>query len=202
MLSLTKELEHEFIYKDKKLDADLSFDNVLRWYQLMEDTDFNNLEKVVTAFEMFFGYKSSDPDLVINAVKAVSEYIHQVPYSYELADDGDISNEAPTKYYSYTQDAEAIYASFLEQYGIDLVEQQGKLHWDKFKALLSGLNPKTYFKRIIEIRTRSRDGLEDKELNALADAQSYYELDENKSVSDLDDQMSDGFDFLEQQATK
>lgn len=38
----------------------------------------------------------------------------------------------------YEQDAELIFAAFLEQYGIDLIEEN--LHWWKFKALLSGLH--------------------------------------------------------------
>ena len=40
----------------------------------------------------------------------------------------------------------------MQAYGIDLIEQQGKLHWRKFKALLSGLPENTQFKRIVSVR--------------------------------------------------
>ena len=38
----------------------------------------------------------------------------------------------------YELDADFIYAAFLEQYGIDLVDT--RLHWHKFHALIKGLN--------------------------------------------------------------
>src|SRR5699024_4123925 len=62
-------------------------------------------------------------------------------------------DEAKEKTYDLKQDAEYIYASFMSDYGIDLFEQQGKLHWDKFRALLSGLTDGSKFLRVIEIRT-------------------------------------------------
>lgn len=40
----------------------------------------------------------------------------------------------------YTIDAELIYAAFMEMYKIDLISIETKLHWWKFKALLSGLH--------------------------------------------------------------
>lgn len=40
----------------------------------------------------------------------------------------------------YELDAELIYAAFYEQYKIDLLDEKMRLHWWKFKALLSGLH--------------------------------------------------------------
>ena len=51
----------------------------------------------------------------------------------------------------FEQDADAIYASFMEQYGIDLMEVED-MHWRKFSALLSGLNEKTAFGRRLLLR--------------------------------------------------
>ena len=70
----------------------------------------------------------------------------------------------------------------MDQYGIDLIEQQGKLHWDKFKALLDGLGSETRFRRIVSIRQRSTDGLEGEELSALMEQQQYYRLTDGASV--------------------
>ena len=41
--------------------------------------------------------------------------------------------------YSLKYDSEFIFSSFMQAYNIDLIEEQGKLHWQKFNALLSGL---------------------------------------------------------------
>jgi len=70
-----------------------------------------------------------------------------------------LGNPMPSKYkedkennYSLKHDANYIYASFFQAYGIDLIEQQGKLHWEKFQALLAGLPKDTKFKEVLEIR--------------------------------------------------
>ena len=62
------------------------------------------------------------------------------------------SKEKEVDIYDIAQDAEYIYASFLQDYGMDLFEQQGILHWYKFKALLVGLRDDTKFKKVLEIR--------------------------------------------------
>lgn len=52
----------------------------------------------------------------------------------------------------YIQDAELIYAAFLQDYGIDLIDQQDKLHFLKFKALLNSLSEKTRLMQVVQIR--------------------------------------------------
>ncbi|SQB31183.1 phage protein [Streptococcus dysgalactiae] len=54
--------------------------------------------------------------------------------------------------YDIRFDGDYIYASFLQAYGIDLFDVQGKLHWKKFNALLSGLPEGTKFMEVIKIR--------------------------------------------------
>lgn len=194
MLSLTKELEHEFEFNGTRLDADLSFDNVLRWYELIEDKNISEEDKITIGFEMFFKACSWNFDLVIGSIKSVSEYIAERPYT---ASGGDTD-----KYYSFEQDAEAIYSSFLEQYGIDLINEQGKLHWDKFIALLFGLNEKTYFKRIIEIRTKDISELKGKALTSVIEAQEYYRLNDSSSVEAQNQRMNDVFAALKAEAER
>ena len=52
------------------------------------------------------------------------------------------------------QDAEYIYAGFMQAYRIDLLDQLGKLHWWKFNALLKSLPQDTKFQEIVQIRLR------------------------------------------------
>ncbi len=40
----------------------------------------------------------------------------------------------------------------MQAYNIDLIEEQGKLHWKKFNALLSGLPDGTKFVEVMKIR--------------------------------------------------
>lgn len=196
MLSLCEPLRNEYEYKGQMYSIDLSFDNILRFYRLLEDKDFSNEEVVEITFRMFFGNCPKDADFALAAFKDISDYISQEPYG----NDGDATPGNPIKYYSFTQDAGAIYASFYEQYGIDLVDQEGKLHWDKFKALFAGLGPKTYFQRIVQIRMKDTSKLEGQELTDVIQAQSYYELDENKTEASRQAQMDSVFAMLKANA--
>lgn len=196
MLSLCEPLRNEYEYKGQMYPIDLSFDNILRFYRLLEDKDFSNEEVVEIAFRMFFSNCPKDADFALTAFKDISDYISQEPYG----NDGGATPGNPIKYYSFTQDAGAIYASFYEQYGIDLVEQEGKLHWDKFKALFAGLGPKTYFQRIVQIRMKDTSKLEGQELTDVIQAQSYYELDENKTEASRQAQMDSVFAMLKANA--
>ena len=196
MLSICEPLRNEYEYKGQMYSIDLSFDNILRFYRLLEDKDFSNEEVVEITFRMFFGNCPKDADFALAAFKDISDYISQEPYG----NDGDATPGNPIKYYSFTQDAGAIYASFYEQYGIDLVDQEGKLHWDKFKALFAGLGPKTYFQRIVQIRMKDTSKLECQELTDVIQAQSYYELDENKTEASRQAQMDSVFAMLKANA--
>lgn len=53
----------------------------------------------------------------------------------------------------FAQDADMIYSAFLQSYGIDLIEQRGKLHWFKFLALFSSLPSNTKMADVIKIRS-------------------------------------------------
>lgn len=57
------------------------------------------------------------------------------------------------KVFDFIQDGGLIYAAFRQAYNIDLVEEQGKLHWWKFQALLGGLPSNTKFSEVVRIRT-------------------------------------------------
>ena len=50
----------------------------------------------------------------------------------------------------FEQDADAIYSSFRQQYGIDLIRE--KLHWMEFRLLLRGLCEDTKFGELLRIR--------------------------------------------------
>lgn len=202
MLSLCKELENEISYQGKKYKVNLAFDNVLRWYEMIDDDKLSDPEKILLAFQMFVPTaKTDDVNFVMETVEKLSKYIAKQPYG-DTADDeqGLDSNSDPVKYYSYKQDAGAIYASFMQDYRIDLINEQGKMHWDKFKALLDGLSEQTQFKQIVRIRMADTAGLKGKELNNLISLQSYYALDEYKSVGMQNAGLNDLFNALAEKA--
>lgn len=79
----------------------------------------------------------------------------------------------------FEEDGEYIYASFMQDYGLDLIEWQGKLPWQRFIALFQGLSDKTKIREIMRIR-----GMElpkatknnQKEIQNLMELKAYYAL--------------------------
>lgn len=137
-------------YGGRMYRVNLSYDVVLRAYQLLEDDMFNDIDKYVILFQMFFG---DDRLLEILSVDDVSTMVGMVFDQFiNSKDENRSSNKKPV--YDLHQDAEYIYASFMQDYGIDLLEEQGRMHWYKFMALLGGLSSNTKLHEVIEIRVR------------------------------------------------
>lgn len=83
--------------------------------------------------EYDFLYTENAPENRVEGFNALLEFFvdkHELP---KVNDDGD---RKPALDYDY--DADLIFSAFWEVYGIDLTEVS--LHWQKFKALLSGLH--------------------------------------------------------------
>ncbi|MBU9739325.1 Gp15 family bacteriophage protein [Diplocloster agilis] len=76
-------------------------------------------------------------------------------------------------------DGEYIFASFYQDYGIDLLCEQGRLHWKKFIALFQGLSEKTKIKEIMRIRDMDipePTKYNQKERQNIIELKSYYAL--------------------------
>jgi len=141
----------------KTYKLDLSFDNVLRLIDMLNDKQLDDITQIETGLYMLLGVELDYP------IDKKEEIFYQIFYETigkEVEENIPVDiegNPMPAKkeekVYSIKQDAPYIYASFYQDYGIDLYEMQGKLHWEKFKALLEGLRPDTKFKEIVNIRT-------------------------------------------------
>ncbi|CDI58600.1 Gp15 family bacteriophage protein [Lactobacillus helveticus] len=185
MLSLTHSPVTQFTYKDKIYDIDLAFDTVLLYLQLQEDQDIKPETKWLQSLKLFFGKQElpSDPNFYLKSFELIQKVITDTPYG--VKDQEERGVEA-TKQFDYVRDAGAIYASFFDQYGIDLNKERGKMHWEIFKALLDGLGPNTYFQRILAIRREDSSKIEDPTAKQeLLDAQNYYAVDGSKTEAEL-----------------
>ncbi|MFT8491559.1 Gp15 family bacteriophage protein [Oenococcus sicerae] len=166
------EADNTFKWRGEDYLIDLSYDNVLRWFKLLDDGHVDQTRKVTLAFEMFIG---SDLNVPIKAqakeVNSIANLIAESPY-------GSSNDDNPIRVFDYQQDSEAIYASFLMDYNIDLIEQKGKLSYFKFRALLSNLSDKTPIKRIMNIRSDNAANYHDnpKYQQALMQQQAVFEL--------------------------
>lgn len=160
MFKLTDQLVDSIEINGKTYSVDMSYDNILRLTEMLNDPELSDEIQILLGIEMLFDDPLEMP--IEEKVLAFKEAFNAlVGQSQEEEVEYDImgnpmpkvvNEEGSEVSYDLEQDAEYIYASFLQDYGIDLFEQQGKLHWYQFKALLAGLSETTKFKRVIEIR--------------------------------------------------
>lgn len=140
----------------------LTFDNVLKLFDLLEDELISEARRINTALILltgsnFEGYTLPEKNELLYElfIEAVGEPDKQAEQSVDIAGNPMPEDETTVeKNFSIKEDGDFIYASFMSDYGIDLIEQQGKLNWHKFNALLSGLSDDSKFMRVIDIRTR------------------------------------------------
>ena len=87
-----------------------------------------------------------------------------------------INNKQP---FDFEEDADLIYAGFLQQYGIDL--QEVDMHWWKFMILLENLGTDTRLSRIMEYRTidTASKHLSNDQRKYYQAMQRYYGLDQH-----------------------
>lgn len=157
MFSLAYPIDDVVEIDGQTYELDMSFDNVIRLIDMLNDNELDDITKVETGLYMLLGVEL-DYDLEKKAKLFRTIFEQAIAQGKKTEPAVDIAGDPmPEKkeeeVYSLKQDAEYIYASFMQDYGIDLIEQQGKLHWYKFKALLGGLRSDTQFKEIINIRT-------------------------------------------------
>lgn len=170
MSFLTRSILEYVEYGQLKLNLFIPFDNVLTFYDMMSDNGLNSVEKVLIGLEILLEDDSEIDNLSMQEKYSLFSLIVEKLTGEDIKNNNEKDNEnevvyppkdnsvndsdnKPSKDFDYNIDGELIYASFMMDYGIDLINEQGTLHWDKFKALFNGLSDKTPFKSVVKIRT-------------------------------------------------
>lgn len=184
MLSLTDTLLSAIKFDGETYQINLAFDNVIKYLELVEDDSEN---KELEALKLFFGDQEIplDPDFIESSFKLINETITKSAYQGSFSKDWSM-NIAPQHIYSYEQDADAIYSSFMMQYHIDLLKERGKMHWCVFRALFDGLSEDTPIQRIIELRQKNLTDVSDEQRGKVMQLQQYYALNLKKPKTEED----------------
>lgn len=171
----------------------VSFDNILKLIDMTRDTSLAPNYRVIIGIKMLFG-KNTDllqkynfqelNQIFLDVFKIYVNQGKEPEIKKDLA-----GNPLPPEFqkdkessYSLKYDAEYIYASFMQAYGIDLVEEQGKLHWFKFQALLAGLPENTKFRQVVSIRMWKKSSKHDTEEKQMLELQEVYKLADESEV--------------------
>lgn len=180
MLDISRKLDDKLVIDDKEYLLNLSFDNVLKMFEMLRDEDIPEYVKPHFAIRMLISqslegetreekakaFNNTFEDFSIEEMSEVFKSVFEEHISlsdfednhveYDLAGNpmkttasDDTKQRAP---YDIRYDGDYIYSSFVQAYNMDLFDMQGKLHWRKFNALLSGLPEGTKLMEVIKIR--------------------------------------------------
>jgi hypothetical protein len=148
--SLTSTFDDDrFEYEGKVFHVDMSFDNILRLFEMFDDKSIPEWEKILWALEILIIEYDELREKPFEVQFELFKYVMKEFLEIDL----DKPTEKQKKIIDYKKDAELIYASFFAAYKIDLFEMHGKLHWKKFQALLTHLDDNSPFKQVIGYRT-------------------------------------------------
>lgn len=200
MLDLSRKLIDELVIGDKVYPLNMSFDNIIRLFEMWCDEEIPENVKPFFALKMLVG--DGFGSLSIEDAMDVFQHIFEehiqlkslkdVSVEYDLA--GNVmkqeasvkSNEPPV--YDISLDGDFIYASFMQAYGIDLLEERGNLHWKKFNALLAGLPEGTKFVEVIKIRKyKPRKGDSQAYIDEMMKLKKEYALPDSEEYDDEED---------------
>lgn len=180
-MRLNDPLVTSFPYDGKEYQIDLAFDNVLDVLDVFDDTDLRDYEKAEICLALLLGDQSYE--LSIDLWNYVYEtFIHvesKQPIEYDRKGNPMPVQKEQKQSIDFEKDAEYIFASFQQAYGMNLFQMQGKLHWSEFRALLSGLPSDTIMQRIIQIRLwEPSKGESSEHKQSMRDLQKIYALEE------------------------
>lgn len=84
--------------------------------------------------------------------------------------------------YDFNYDSDLLYASFRQQYGINILKEN--MHWFEFMALFNALDENTVMAKAIRFRTQDTSNLKGKELEHANKLERYWRLPDEHSVNE------------------
>ena len=176
MSFLTDPIKDEVVFRRRKYLIYAPFNRVLEVQRLFRENELPDLLKIQQALKM----------LTLNSRKTMKlppedmqELLRQIfERCINTQKRPDVKGGKPSVL-DFDYDAEYIYASFMLDYGIDLIDMQGCLHWKKFISLFHGLSEQTKIREVMRIRSMEVPrftGKNGKLIREIQEMKSYYAL--------------------------
>lgn len=160
------------------------FRTVLRCYEILGDKEELSKDEMVEMLSMFY----------VKQRYYTEEHIDKMFWFFSCGREKEkkvfprkIAGINNKQSFDFVEDAELIYAGFMQQYGIDL--QTEEMHWWKFMILLENLGSDTKLQRVMEYRTidtKNKD-LSKKEREFYSAMQRYFALE--RKISEMPDRV-------------
>lgn len=155
MLSLFRNSDDSINIDGKIYPIDCNFNVVLANLELSQATDISEVVKVKVALKNYLNL--SDEELKKwDYAKQIQIYVQISQQLFNSASNMETSQpntEEDKSAYSFSEDADFIFASFMKDYGINLIEKRNKMHWNEFKALFVSLSKDTKIVEVMQIRS-------------------------------------------------
>lgn len=167
-------------------DINAAYDTILTVLEVWGDEEYTDFIKAGVALSLLIGDRMDGlhpRDRIELAIEIMGKYVEFEENDKYVQDLLGNWMEAPPKpeqerLMSIKYDADKIFASFWQAYQIDLIEQQGKLHWNKFKMLMDYLPDDTPLKQAMYIRGWKPSDDKKKKKQAMREAKKKLALPE------------------------
>ena len=171
---LIEYLDNELTFAEQRFEVNPAFDTVLAIRSLFDEEDLTDYDKIGQALKMlvvsgnYRALSTSEQNKLLEMIYEQCVKTQKRPKT---------RNALPTVDFEY--DGEYIYASFMSDYAIDLIDAQGILPWKKFIALFQGLSSTTKIREVMRIRSMDVpkfNGKNSKEIQEIQELKSFYAL--------------------------
>lgn len=173
MFKLNDPLDDRVTINGEEYPIYMAFDNVMSALETFDDKELSEQDRLYVFLGiMLHDYEQEliskfDFKTQVDIGKQIIEQINSEPIENQPVDLNGEPMPQPKRdgpqLVSFLFDAKYIYAAFMQSYGIDLIEQQGSLHWAKFSALINALPDNTLMRQIIDIRKTDLSEIKDKD---------------------------------------
>lgn len=191
MFHLDEKLVNEVTVNDIEYQLDLSFDNVLLAFRALKDKEMTITDRLETYLNLLVNDNLppvTDWMVLYDAIQDVLTVEQTTAVKYDLNGDPiPTSDKSSEPDFDFDFDARYLFAAFMQAYKIDLIEEQGKLHWIKFVALLNALPEDTMFRQIRQIRSTDISKIKDKDYRKQIKQQQRTFALPNTNVEEADD---------------
>ena len=176
-MSVLTEIPDNRIVTDRgKIIVNPAFNIVLEIQRLYREEDLTDYEKVEQALKMLVKNRWN---LCLYSPVEQAKLLEQIGKQCIMTKRRPQIKQDPVPVLDFEEDGEYIYASFMQDYHIDLIDEQGRLPWKKFLFLFNGLSSETKIKQVMRIRSMELpkfNGKNAEQIQKINELKSYYAL--------------------------
>lgn len=153
----------------------------VKFTSVLEDILLSDEDKLARALTLYYRDKDiTQHDTTALVREALNFYSYDPAEHYgktqAVLDKGNDRHRKPKPLINYIKDDALIYSAFLQQYGIDLADDE--IHWHKFRALLEGLTAKTQLVKVMRYRGTKLSDVSTEERKFYREMQDFYNLEQ------------------------